>query len=461
LRTKPQVAVMLCSLLAAGCNAGGGLAGILGSQSPADAPVASRQAWPASFVDHPALSPISGPSSGKIQHVIIIFQENRTPDNLFHGLPGADIASTGVDSRGRIVPLVPVSISTNFDVDHSHRAFITSYNRGQMNGFDHVYIICGAGSCPGATPYAYVPPSQVGPYFALAQQYTFADRMFQTNQGPSFPAHQYIVSGTATNAPGSVLLASGNPHYVDRLGGNCDGSPQSRVWMIDPAGSERISVWPCFEHSTLFDRLDAEGGSWRYYESHLGGIWSAPNAIAHIRRGPDWSNVVTPGSSILTDISAGKLPNVSWVIPTAAASDHSLGTNGSGPAWVASIVNAVGSSPYWSSTAIFVTWDDWGGWYDHVRPPVYNSDELGLRVPLIVISPYARPGYVSHVQHEFGSILHFTEETFGLTPLGYTDLRADDLADCFNFNQAASPFRRIEAPPVPPGTSSEGPPDSD
>ncbi|HEV2037294.1 MAG TPA: alkaline phosphatase family protein, partial [Candidatus Eremiobacteraceae bacterium] len=203
----------------------------------------------------------------------------------------------------------------------------------------------------------------------------------------------------------------------------------------------------CFDHQTLFDRLDAESVSWRYYEALPNGFWSAPDAIAHIRRGPDWANAVSPATTILSDISAAKLPAVSWVIPSVAASDHSLGNDGSGPAWVASIVNAVGNSPYWNSTVIFVTWDDWGGWYDHVAPVMYNSNELGFRVPLIVISPYARLGYVSHVQHEFGSVLHFTEETFGLSPLGYTDARGDDFADCFNFSQTPSPFVRIQAPP--------------
>jgi len=193
----------------------------------------------------------------------------------------------------------------------------------------------------------------------------------------------------------------------------------------------------------------------------LGGYWSAPNALAHIRRGKDWANVVTPKSAILSDIAAGKLPGVSWVIPDAAASDHAAASDGSGPAWVASVVNAIGKSQYWQSTAIFVTWDDWGGWYDHVAPPMYNSYELGFRVPLIVISPYARPGYVSHRQHEFGSILHFTEEAFGLVPLGYTDVRADDLADCFNFNQPPLLFRTIQAPFVSTASFASGPPDND
>ena len=156
-----------------------------------------------------------------------------------------------------------------------------------------------------------------------------------------------------------------------------------------------------------------------------------------------WS---APPSQVLDDIDAGTLANVVWITPTAAASDHAGTTNGSGPSWVASVVNKIGQSKYWNDTAIFVTWDDWGGWYDPIMPQIYNSYELGFRVPLLVISPYAKRHYISTVQHEFGSILKFTEETFNLGSLGTTDIRADDLSDCFDFSKAPSKFQRIAAP---------------
>ena len=158
---------------------------------------------------------------------------------------------------------------------------------------------------------------------------------------------------------------------------------------------------------------------------------------------------------ILTDIVNGQLQQVSWVIPNGTNSDHagSTATTG-GPSWVASIVNAVGNSSYWADTAIVVTWDDWGGWYDHVPPPKVISDGTswgsgyvyGFRVPLIVISPYAKAGYISHVDHDFGSILNLIEKTFGLASLGYADAYADDLSDCFDFTQAPITFKTINAP---------------
>ena len=146
---------------------------------------------------------------------------------------------------------------------------------------------------------------------------------------------------------------------------------------------------------------------------------------------------------MLEDIDRGYLADVSFVTPSAAESDHSGRNNGSGPSWVASIVNRIGESQYWNSTAIIVIWDDWGGWYDHVPPKIFNSYELGFRVPMIVISPYAKPNYVSHVPYEFGSILKFIEETFDVASLNTTDVRATDLSDCFNFTGSPRPFKPI------------------
>jgi phospholipase C len=121
---------------------------------------------------------------------------------------------------------------------------------------------------------------------------------------------------------------------------------------------------------------------------------------------------------------------------------------------VASIVNAIGASSYWSNSAILITWDDWGGWYDHVPPPKVINDGsgwgsgyvYGFRVPLIVVSPYAKAGYISHVPHDFGSILNLIEQSFGLASLGYADARADNLSDCFNYNQTPLHFHTIAAP---------------
>jgi phospholipase C len=389
--------------------------------------------------------------NSKIQHVVIIFQENRTPDNLFQGLANADIASTGKNSEGETINLTPMAMAVNYDLAHSHGAFRSMYDHGKMDGADLVTITCESNDppCPPDNPqFGYVNPSEVAPYMQMAQQYTFGDRMFQTNQGPSFPAHQFIIAGTSAPSATSDLYASENPAEPNRLDFpvGCTAPPDVYVRLIDPSGDESQTMYPCFEHPTLMDLLDAKKVSWKYYTPSAGSIWTGPNAIQHIRDGAGWKNVIMNPRQVLTDVSNGQLASVSWVIPAAAYSDHAGSTDGSGPSWVASIVNAIGNSQYWSKTAILITWDDWGGWYDHVAPEIFNSYEYGFRVPLIVVSPYAKPAYVSHVKHDFGSLLKFIETNWGMSPVGYADERADDLSDCFNFNQTPIPFQTIAAP---------------
>ena len=400
--------------------------------------------------------PDVAPWAGKIKHVIIIFQENRTPDNLFNGYPGADTQSWGLDHNGGRVNLIPISETAPYDISHAHSAFVTEYANGNMSGFDLVKTsACGQpGACPPPNRRAYgmVPRSESKPYWDMANQWVLGDRMFETNQGPSFPAHQYIISGSSTNFNHSSLRASENPISPQHTStGGCDSPSGSLVALIDPSGSEQHKVYPCFERLTLTDLLDSKHLIWRYFEyRYRPGLWAAIDTIRHIRSRSNYKTVVeAPSSRVLADVLNGDLEPVSWVTPEADDSDHAKVTDGSGPSWVASIVNAVGQSKYWNDTAILVTWDDWGGWYDHVKPPMYNSYELGFRVPLLVISPYAKRGYVSHQQHEFGSLLKFVEQTFGLGSLKTTDVRSDNLADCFNFNQSPRKFHPIHAPTGP------------
>ena len=411
-----------------------------------------------------------------IKHVVVIFQENRTPDNLFQDpvliSRGADIASSGLNLSGQTIPLSPIDLGTmgsnpqNYDLSHTHAAFNGMYDHGKMDGAEKVGCSPAANCPPNAHPnpqYMYVMPSDVQPYFAMAEQYTFGDRMFQTNEGPSFPAHQFIISGTSAPTKTSNLFAAENP--IGTAG--CLGPPTVTVVMIDPFGSETADPpeYPCFEHPTLTDLLDNVGVTWRYYAPSAGSIWTGPDAIAHICQqqdvhgkltctGPDWTaDVIIPEQQVLADIGNGQLAQVTWVMPDGRSSDHAEVDDGSGPSWVSSIVNAIGNSPFWSNTAIIITWDDWGGWFDHVAPKVVNDGMswgsgyvYGFRVPLIVVSPYAKAGYISHVNHDFGSILKFIETTFNLPSLGYADGPADDLSDCFNFSQTPIVFQTIAAP---------------
>lgn len=418
----------------------------------------------------------SGTSTGSrtgqfpFQHVVVIVQENRTPDNLFQDpvliSRGADIQNYGVNSQGQTITLVPWTLATNFDPDHSHKAFVEMYDGGKMDGANLITITCAAGAtnCPPPNPqFQYVMPSDVQPYFQMAEQYTFGDRMFQTNQGPSFPAHQFIIAGTSAPTATSNLLAAENPLPFGAINAGCIAQSNETVALISPSGDESQTMYPCFEHQTLTDLLSAKNISWKYYAPQAGSIWTAPDAIQHmcnpqtqngqlVCTGSIWNNVIVPPPTnhnqkqVLTDIANNQLATVSWVIPGAPESDHSYESNGSGPSWVAAIVNAIGNSPYWSDTAILITWDDWGGWYDHVAPRVMSSYEYGFRVPLVVVSPYAKPRYISHVTHDFGSILKFIESNYALPSLGYADALADDLSDCFNFSQTPLTFQTIPAP---------------
>ena len=229
-------------------------------------------------------------SSGKIQHVVVIFQENRTPDNLFHGLPNADIANSGMNSDGQTIPLAPVSLVTDYDPNHSHNSFVLMYDTGRMDGADKIPVFCkpGATDCPAPNlQFAYVNPSEVAPYFQMAERYTFADRMFQTNQGPSFPAHQFIISGTSAPTATSNLFAAENPFTpggdgTGSGGTGCTAAPGQLVALIDPTGDESQTQYPCFEHPALVDLLDSKKLTWRYYTPSAGSIWTGPNAIRHI-----------------------------------------------------------------------------------------------------------------------------------------------------------------------------------
>ena len=402
-----------------------------------------------------------------IQHVIIIFQENRTPDYLFQGmLPyGANIATTAVDSYGELVPLKPISLAAPYDLGHSHKNFLDDCDLQQsgtcrMDGFDSYLPVKYH-----LRPYGYAPQSEVQPYLDMATQYVFADNMFQSNEAGSFPAHQYIISGDAEAEPATVDNVSSDPYNKNtgaKTPAGCDAPKNSVVETIDAVtGSPGPTPFPCFERQTLSDLLDQRGVTWKYYQNGLGpGLWHGPDAIHHIRYGPDYRFVVTPPQTILTDVTSGKLPGVSWVMPADGYhSDHSGNKSTAGPSWVAAIVNTVGQSQYWNSTAILLTWDDWGGWYDHATPMLFNSYELGFRVPLVVISPYSKKAapsggvYISHVQYEFGSLLAFAEETFGIPKgaLKSTDVRANDLSDAFDFTQSPRPFVVISAPPFVPG----------
>jgi len=367
-------------------------------------------------------------------HIILMIQENRTPDNLFGSstIPGADLVLPS--GLGRHMYDYP-------DLMHDHAYFLKE----------------AAGSYP-TRAYYYVLASQVAPYVQLATQFGWANRMFQTNQGPSAAAHQFLFRGTS-----SITADQSQKFAAENWTGGCL-SAIAQVKLIDPnTGVESGTAWTCFAGvPTLSGELEQAGLTWRYYTPNPGNMWTAPNSLMDICvpvkkklavntcSGPDFENVVSPQTQILSDIQTGRLASLSWVIPSQLCSDHLTDSNGCGPSWVASVVNAIGSSQYWQNTLILVTWDDWGGFWDHVPPPINDSGWCeaycyGFRVPLLVISALTPPGYVSNAPMDFNSLLAFTADNFGVARLPYPALGEFDPGF---FAGEARPFQAIKARPL-------------
>ncbi len=393
-------------------------------------------------------------SAVPIKHVVVIIQENRSFDNIFAGYPGADAPTSGMMSNGKVVPLHRINFGTP-DLDHSYGGSLTDYNGGRMNGFDQSYS--SKGNKSGLLPYSFLDRKLAAPYWSMAEQYTLADRMFATEHGASWTAHLDLI-GTTNLSPKTALVDFPSNSPFD-----CESSSNTRTSYINASHQYRNNgPYPCFtQFSTMAGTLDAAGVSWRFYAPQIccgdiGGIWSPFGAIKAVREGPDWHNVIPRPAQVLTDVAAGRLAQVTWITPEWGWSDHAGGGATMGPSWVSAVVNAIGQSPFWNDTAIVVLWDDWGGFYDDAVPPQLDFKGLGLRIPCIIISPYARSHYVSHTQYEFGSINAFIEQIFNLPPLGpaaagYSDARATSIVNSFDFTQTPTAFVPIVAP-VPPSS---------
>jgi phospholipase C len=389
-----------------------------------------------------------------IRHVVIIIQENRSFDNVFAGFPGADAPTVGKLYGGQKVPLISIPFDTQ-DIDHNYFYSVQDVDAGKMDGFSHNVYAYNRSGYAAKDALSFLDRKLVAPYWSMAKQYTLADKMFPTEYGPSWTAHIDLIAGTTNVSRHEAVIdfPSASPY-------DCYAPAGTTTTTIDPQQQVGVGPYPCFDQfRTMADTLDAAGVSWRYYAPAIFGgtcadcgyTWSAFSSIKNVEGGPDWSNVISPPPRILTDVGKGKLAGVTWVVPDELYSDHSeLTTRPWGPSWVAAVVNAIGRSKFWKSTAIVVLWDEWGGFYDNVVPPQRSFNGLGIRVPCIIISPYARRG-VSHTQYEFGSVLKFAEQVFDLPALGptadgYTDKRATSIIDSFDFQQKPIKFERIFAP---------------
>jgi phospholipase C len=431
------------------------------------------------------------------QHIVFVVQENRTPDNFFQGLcvpPYGTAASCSITpsatqydiqtsnwlnkkSKTGVTQPIPSSIITTFDMDHDHSGYLNLCDFSSAKG---VCLMDGQGTNK-CDPNCAITNAQyesvantnglLNPYLTMATQYGWANYMFQTNQGPSFAAHHFLFGGTSsptTADDAAGTFASENAQPSEKASG-CIALATTTVAVINSLGVDFETIYPCLEHNTLPDILPA-GVTWKYYSAGAGFIGNAPTGINHICQstgygghcaGTEWTlNEDENPAEVLTDIATCQLRSVVWVTPTTDNSDHARGTDGGGPDWVASIVNSIGTSTtcdggagYWNDTAIIVTWDDWGGWYDHEPPPIpappQNGYQYGFRVPMIFISAYTPVGYIDNTRfYDFGSFIRFAEHNFGIAEgaLGFADARSQqDLTKFYNLSLAPRPYVSIVA----------------
>ncbi len=398
-----------------------------------------------------------------IRHVIVVVQENRTFDNLFASsaltnggpYPGANTSqTTSVD--GQTVRLKPVPFEYPADPSHSHAALLHEWNGGKMDGFaaDSVRTSPHAPTPPAGFAYAYVPAAETTIYHMLASRYALADENFAPRLVPTFPSHYTLATAQSRIA--------GNPN--SGIWG-CDARPDTTV-PIFGAGETTIAAgaFPCFDETSIADLLDAAHVTWKYYTgSYFDLVNPAVNiyeAFRKIRYGLDWHrNLITPSGTILNDISNCRLAQVSFVMPNRLDSDHAGSLSATGPGWVGSIYLALVRSSkraaecdYYRDSAMIVTWDDSGGWYDRVAPPGGPvGTTWGFRLPVIIVSAWARSNYdanhpndvpfVSHTRRESTAITKFIERNWNLGNMGQRDVTDDDLSDMFDYTRAA---------PVPP-----------
>lgn len=415
------------------------------------AALAIHAAGAADQASHNQLSKPRGFDS--IQHFVFIVKENHSFDNYFGKFPGVYGASEGKTSDGRTIPLEPMPDIVDYGTEHSGIGVLTSVDNDKMDGFD---ISAGGNQDGDFMAYRQLSAADIPNYWNYAQHFVIGDQMFSSIHSSSFPNHLYTIAATS----GGVLEIPYDPLWHGLQGvpiWGCDAPPTLAVRTIDPQG--RISaLFPCFDFPTLADSMESATPpiSWRYYAPPKGAVGYnhlAYDAINHIRNSELWTEHVVPDTQFVDDALSGNLPAVSWLI-AGNGSEHPPHSTCIGENWTVQQLNAIMQGPEWNSTAVFLVWDDFGGFYDHYPPPVVDGYGLGPRVPLIVISPYAIPGHVSHTLYEFSSVLKTIEERFHLPFLTDRDERANDMLDSFDFTQSPNPPLILEPRSCPPNSSS-------
>ena len=425
----------------------------------------------------------------KIQHVVVIMQENRSFDNYFGTFPGADgiPMKNGVpsvclpDTRGRpCVRPFPDHLNRNDGGPHKIVNASLDINGGRMDGFVVRARRTGR-HCSGPNDPACSGTSHQGPpdvagyhtasdlpnYWSYARNFVLQDHMFEPTLSWSLPAHLFMVAEWAARCP-RANAPSQCQNAGDLLGKGVPEMPRGGNPFL-PSKKGPIYAW-----TDLTYLLHRANVSWRYYvvsgaqpdcasgnvacapvdqNSQTPGIWNPLPYFDTVRNDNQLSNI-QPMHTFFSAAARGRLPAVTWIVPSEKVSEHPPSPITAGVAYVTKIVDAVMRSPDWSSTAIFLAWDDWGGFYDHVVPPKVDVNGYGLRVPGLMISPYAKHGYIDHQILSFDAYVKFIEDDFlnGQRLDPKTDGRPDprltvretqsilgDLTKEFDFSQAPRP----------------------
>jgi phospholipase C len=405
----------------------------------------------------------------KIQHIIFVVQENHSFDNYFGTYPGANgllnvsipvniyNTTSGYVSPYHLSANLPISIvgdelppgiadpddlsaamanytspfhisgeSIGQDLSHAWAVAHEAWDNGKMDGFvtaERSFLTMG-----------YYDNEDIPYYWNYAEHYVLDDNFFSSAMGPSFPNHLYIASG----ASGPTNLT-----YPWVLKGSIIDGPPANFTL-----SALDLTW-----TTLAQELSNANMTWTWYDGDANAtapsVWNVLPLFNYFQTHPnELTEHVKNTRYFVTDIQNNSLPAVSWIIPGAwhpptlpvlfaeqSISEHPPARPDAGMDYVAYLVNQVMESPYWGSTAIVITWDDYGGFYDHVPPPQIDVCGDGFRVPALVISPWAKPGYIDHTQYEFSSMLRLAEVNFNLPTLGTRDVEANDMMNSFNFSQ--------------------------
>lgn len=407
------------------------------------------------------------PSGSPIEHVVVIFMENHSFDEVLGRLclqdGRCDSVSEGQISTGEYIPLQDAPDIVP-QVVHGWFAQYFAMNGGRMNGFD---INHGCTPDYGYACYQQYEPEQIPNLAALARTFVISDRTFEGDSLGSWGAHFILASPNMNGFYQGLHSRNGPP---DGPGWGCDGGTKGEWaatrsayygdhYPFPPVGAKHPNCVPMQDGSgpyepspvpwttTIMNRLDGAGLTWKIFaptfdEGAYG--WSICPTFADCLYTDQSQNHVPPDEFVLA-AQNGQLPNLSFVIPLGDNSQHNKNSMLVGDNWIGQQVEAVMSGPDWNSTAIFITYDDCGCFYDHVTPP----EGMGVRVPMVIVSPYARPGYTDSNVAPFASMLAFVEHTFGLAPMGTEDATAYDYRDSFEYSQEPLPPIPLKQRPVP------------